>query len=259
MKKLLLFLTMICCLSGCSRIEEANIENTKDDYSPYSNYFVEMILEDPDIKVEGIESQIKIERILRDETLDGEFEFIVLIKDASEWADDVWYIRYDREKILEKRHLKKVDGTVISCEQVELSHGQFIEFYSSSHQGNGTTMLWNINTKKVEYEFERLTVDNHLEGYVGSKIVKKYNLTNLYEDGGGDYSFLYEGGKLSSEYKDINGDGKDDVIFCGVRKLVESNYEEPIALFYIKDVHLYDTDKDKFVYNKKLSQEKELK
>lgn len=133
-----------------------------------------------------------------------------------------------------------------------------MEFYTATNQGNGAAILWNVDTKKVEYTFEN-QVDYHRELYVSDEILEKYNLSEGTEEDNYKYSFIYQGDMLNSYYYDVNEDGYDDAVFCGVKCLMHDFDELPLASSYIEEVYLYDVDKNEFIYSEEFGYEQELK
>lgn len=254
----LLIVASSYCVSKNNKIVEENVEvvskdeNSKDEYAITS--LNNLILKDCEMTPENMYSSIQLERVNDDGTA-----YIAVIKHGDFWTEEVWYINYDGEKITDKRHIKEVDGNILSYKNVELSQGTYIEFYTATNMGNGQTVLWNPILKKVEYVFERNTIDAYKESYVNEMVVKKYDLPKMYEEPGYGYSFVYQGDILTSHYKDLNNDGYDDATFTGVKKLVADFEVSPIKLFYVEEVYLYDEEKNTFVYSKKLSKEEELK
>lgn len=226
-----------------------SIKTMKVMKEPEEKTLLELIREDKKINPNAAITEIRTTHFTDDEC-------IVITRNGEHWANGVWYIQYDDKEIIQKINIEPdVGGNVMSCKLVELAEGEFAEFYSASHMGNGCTYLWNGGSAEL-YEFSG-TVDNHREGYISSKLVKKYNLPILdEEDFGYGYSFVYQGGKLSSKYYDVNGDGYEDAVFEGVKELVSDEENEPFVRFLVKKVYLYDNFE--FVYSKDLSYEKEL-
>lgn len=258
-KKLLtIFVCTILCFTACNSQQSNNNQNKQGSSAESfsSKMLTKLILEDSEIPVEHKRSTIRI----KDARYDTENnQYIVMIRSEYDLDDDIWCVIYDGEQILEKKRIEDVKGAIKSCEVVELSQGTYVEFFFASHAGIGSTVLWNPATQKVEYTFEGETVDYNREDYVGEKIVKKYNLPKVGEYEGYGYSFVYQGDKLTSCYTDVDGDGNDDTVFYGVRNLIADEDGMRIAMFSVKKVYLYDEVKNKFVYNKKLSEEKEMK
>lgn len=260
MKKLVLvcMLSAVLCLTACNSVSDKNNETTSKTAELSSpDTLTKLILEDTDIPTDAIYSDIRIVPINSESGIDSQ-QYVVMIKNGSFWADAIWYLKFDGQKIIDKREIQDVSGNVISCEVVELSQGTYVEFNSSTHMGNGTTSLWSPFTKVVEYTFDGLTTDNHREGYVEEKIVKKYNLPRIQKEKGYGYSFVYQGGTLTSYYEDMNDDGQDDVIFYGIKNLVLDEDDIPIKIFSVKQVYLYDEAQEIFILDEKLSEEREL-
>lgn len=224
-----------------------SIKTMKEMNEPEKKTLLELIQEDKEINPDSAITEIRTTHFTGDEC-------IAITRNGDHWANGVWYIYYDDKEIIQKINIEPdVGGNVMSCKLVELAEGEFVEFYSASHMGNGSTYLWNCGEL---YKFWG-TVDNHWEGYISRKLVKKYNLPILDEkDCGYGYSFVYQGGKLSSKYYDVDGDGYEDAVFEGVKELVSDESKEPLKLFLVKDVYLYGDFE--FIYSEDLSYEKEL-
>lgn len=247
MAAIVLFIITIISVSLAFTIKVMN--EMAQNAEPKKKTLLELILENTEINPEAACTEIRTTPITDDEC-------IVITRYGSHWANGVWYIQYNNKEIVQKMNLEPdVGENVISCKLVELAEGDFVEFYSASHMGNGSTYLWNGEAAEL-YEFSG-TVDNYWEGYISSKLVKKYNLPVLNEeDCGYGYSFVYQGGKLSSKYYDVDGDGYEDAVFEGVKELVSDEAKEPLKLFLVKDVYLYGDFE--FIYSEELSYEKEL-
>lgn len=222
---------------------------------------LELIYDDEDISPNAMYTSIRVIPCYYDMDTD---EYILVIEDGMDWSASVWYVQYDGYEILNKKLIDEACGNVLSCEIVEMFDDYYIEIYSATHMGNGSTILWNTSMQDVAYKFGS-TIDSHHEGWVSEKDAIKYELPYVEEEhicyG---YSHLFEGGKLSSQYVDINNDGYEDAIFEGVMKIVsDDEYSDNVDLdvikyFEVKRVYLYNVEKDKFKYNKEMSYEREL-
>lgn len=228
---------------------------------PEPTPLLELIYNDDDINLCAMYSTVRVIPCNYDIDTD---EYILLIKNGMDWSDYVWYVRYDGYEIYYKKLIEKACSNVLSCRTVEILDDYYIEIYCATHMGNGSTILWNPSMKEVAYEFDS-TIDSHHEGWISEKDAIKYNVPYKKEEHiCHGYSYLFEGGKLSSQYVDVNNDGYKDAIFEGVMKIVNDDefYDEAdmnvIKYFEVKRVYLYNEERDKFKFSKKLSYEREL-
>ena len=191
----------------------------------------------------------------------GSYLAVIQSSDSS-WADELWVVKMENSELVLVAEVAHNPSVVRNAACVSISQGEFIEVYCSSHSGNGSMLLIpRDDLKTPKYEFG--VVDLSHEGYVSEETVDTYNLPVLegMEKGYG-YSFVYEGGYLKAEYKDLNGDGNTDIVFHGIKGLVADNRSEtednpsPIVLFHIKKVYIYDSIKDEFVLSPDLNEEK---
>lgn len=178
--------------------------------------------------------------------------YISVLKAANNWSEHVWYIEYDGEKITKSIELE-VTGQVIKFETIKLNGKDYVEFNVANHQGNGDTVLWNIESKKVEITFDG-TIDFYHDGYIPKKILQKYSIT-ANEKEQYNYSLLYQNNYLDSAYIDVDKDGKDDAVFSGMQVLVLDETNEITGVSYIKRVYVYNKESTSYEENKKLSQQ----
>jgi len=218
---------------------------------------IELVMSDSEMFPDSMYSSIRTQQ------LNSDGSYIIVIKHGNFWMEDVWYVKYDGQKITYKKLVEELSGQkIVSFKCISLEWNDYVEFYTSSNMGNGSTFLWNIASEEVEYEFEEMTVDCHHEGYVGQDIVDKYNLQTINEEPGYGYSYVYQGDTLTSYYIDVNNDGYEDAVFGGIKYLVEDceEFEKSKILekFYLEKVHVYDRETNKFVYSKDMSTEQLL-
>jgi len=192
--------------------------------------------------------------------------YVVVLPAYSSWANALWITTNEGNELVLEQQVTATDGMILSVKCVSLSQGDFIEVYDCSHKGNGGMKLisWD-NLTKAKYEFYG-KVDKYHEGYVGENVIDQFNLPTIYESGPGyGYSFIYNGGYLPVEYKDVNNDGYTDVVFSGIKELVKDsegvNYDNDTIMAYIyeKEVYLYNTVTKQFDLSNKLSEEKIFK
>lgn len=185
-------------------------------------------------------------------------QYFLIVKKGADWADSLWCLKFNKDTIIEKKQITDVEGEIIKYDLVDISQGEFLELYIASHQGNGQTILLDVNDLSVQFVFEG-TVDFHNEGSVGEDIIQEFMLPTLpgYDKGYG-YSFVYNGDMVTSVFSDLNDDGNTDVTFYGIKELVTDDENIPIQFIYIEDVYLYDGSKNQFFLSQDLSESKIL-
>ena len=195
-------------------------------------------------------------------------DFIVRAKEwQSSWADGLWLVRFEREKIVRKDEIRSKADIIDKFDYINISQGSFIEIFNSSHQGNGSTILVsqdNLTTPK--YEFSVNTVDRHWEGQSRLIAEDDPNFPELIKGKEYMFNYVYVGDMLESKYVDVNNDGYTDVIFSGYQELHINDMplidfeitQPPNHLFYVKWVYLYDKLEDNFMLSDELSEEIKL-
>lgn len=180
--------------------------------------------------------------------------YIAVTQTRHRWEKQAWYIEYNGKEITQITELEGVGGNILKSEKIQLNGKTYVQFYTATNQGNGSALLWNIETKKVDAEFSGV-IDMHYEDFVSKKKLKKYDITATEEEQY-NYSLIYQGDCLNSTYTDVNKDGNTDVVFCGTQALIKDEPYEVAGVSYIKDVYLYDEQTNSFVESGELSESK---
>jgi hypothetical protein len=128
---------------------------------------------------------------------------------------------------------------------IDISQGEFIAAYCSSHMGSGNLELISIdNLGKSMYSIP--AIDNYFEDTEETSIT--HGLSKEYGDG--IYaSKIFLNGKLSAVYEDVNDDGNTDIILKGVQQVYKNEGDVQIldSETFIKMVYLFDTHSNQFV------------
>lgn len=171
------------------------------------------------------------------------------------WGSELYIVSVDDNKIT-----KITDAGLggnseyFSYDVVTMTQGVFISAFCASHSGNGElelALLPNPNIKKYTIPG---AVDNY---YEDSRLTAaEYSLAST-ENGDITASAVYLGGKLHADYTDINHDGDTDVVLTGIQQIYETGIHQeqiPRKEYYVKDVYLYDSIKDDFLFDEKASE-----
>ena len=254
----IIILLIILMLTSCKNISQEEQMSSKNIVKNEKkvNSVTNLFLDELEKEIEYTYSSV---RVIPFNCNSETQQYIILLKIGSNWADYIWYVEYNGNKILNKFEIQDVSGNILSCREIKLNQGTYVEFVQASNVGNGNVVLWDLETKTIKYEFDYITVDTHREGCISKKEIRKYNLQKELGTNGQGYSFIYQGGMMNSVYKDINEDGKEDVIFYGITNVVYDEDEIPIKSFFEKKVFLYDKAIDNFVRNDGFDVTKEIK
>jgi hypothetical protein len=140
-----------------------------------------------------------------------------------------------------------------SYDVVQLSQGDFIVAFCSSHMGNGNLVLMPISDiTRSKYGIPDV-IDNHYEDMHATAI--EYGLAPE-NDENVTASAVYLGGTLHADYVDANQDGNTDVVLTGIQRIYETgdNNEQILRQeYYVRNAYLYDSIIDDFVVSEKMS------
>ena len=70
-------------------------------------------------------------------------------------------------------------------------------------------------------------------------------------------SAVYPGGKLHASYVDIDKDGNTDIVLTGIQHIYQAGINNGQILkkeYYIRNVYIFDSIKDDFVFKDELSE-----
>jgi|GEM_PF-7086469 len=149
------------------------------------------------------------------------------------------------------------NSNFFSYDVVKLSQGDYIAAYCASHQGNGDLTLFAISEQEPREYSIFPAVDDNYEHMQMTAI--EYGLSSDYDEN--IYaSEVYLGGKLHAEYHDVNDDGNTDIILSGIQLIYEhisiDDFDERILRksYYIKNVYVYDSVLNDFIYDEMVSE-----
>lgn len=251
---ILLFAMTVSVFSGCSNAETGDMEeltsittgrtdgatHQSDFYGAPIECFLSIFDEAGDCR--GINSVEITEHFY------GVGENIYLAKVTREfmWASELYLVSVSNNKITDIVYTGLGGLTdYFSYDITEMSQGIYVWAYCSSHSGNGELDLVSIeNLGTVKY-----TIPNAVDAYFERNGVPDAEYTNS--------SDVYLGGKLHAEFIDLNNDGSTDIMLTGIQQIYEEEEKETQDIlrkeFYIKNVYLYDFEKDEFIFSDELS------
>lgn len=161
-------------------------------------------------------------------------KYIVTISAGKIWGPNVYMIEYYNDEIQSVKILNKSncvsDVDIIKPEGFD---DYWVVFYEASNQGNGGLRMYSFAQDMQELYFSNV-YDMHRENRenIDSKAFAGINSGKL-------YSFIYDGGCLNVEYKDMNGDGISDFVFSGTQLLLDEK-EEIVDKDECRFVYIYD-------------------
>lgn len=116
-----------------------------------------------------------------------------------------------------------------------------VEVYGLTHPGHGFLYIYEIKDGELNLLFRTLAVDFNPDTRWAPDNYKKY--------GYGTCGEIFTGGKLTSEYDDINKDGNQDLILIGEQEIIcesedRSNgiKELKLATISVKRIFLWNSD-----------------
>lgn len=145
----------------------------------------------------------------------------------------------------------------------------FVEVYNSTHMGNGSLTIYELNKHIPEEVIHSIGVDNHWE----LREMNEYGKVN-----GWDKSYckdqristILRGGKTKVTYSDLNYDGIEDIVIDGyydtyihnpkldIDSMFDPDKNKKIASTYIKNCYIYNKDSHLFEFSKVKSIEKDV-
>lgn len=151
-----------------------------------------------------------------------------------EWEKD-WWENFRVGKIKNKNiswlPIDKLPGeqAILSTKFIDLDeiNNPLVEVYGLTHAGHGYLHIYEIKNDSLNLLFETVAVDSNPDTRWAPENYKKY--------GYGTCGEIFSGGKLTSEYKDINNDGDEDLILSGTKEIIcEKEYENVRQVYEIK-------------------------
>jgi len=185
----------------------------------------------------------------------GNIIYLARISTQFMWGTGLYMIYVDDNKIT------KIINTPLggnernfSYDVVNLSQGTFIAAYCSSHMGNGNLDFVSVlNPDIIKYTIP-YAVDSDYEDMRLTAI--EYGLASE-EDENISASAVYLGGRLHASYVDIDEDGNTDIGLTGIQQIYQTGINNEQVLkkeYYIKNVYIFDSIKDDFVFKDELSE-----
>lgn len=249
MKKIIVLVCLCTLLVGCKNEEPTSVKETEKIY---------------DLSIEGF-----LQYVEATTQYEAEDFYVVKVKDNNEIQGYLltlpdhmlhvnWYVTFDGKEIIEERD---IGSQIDYFEEINIKQGTFVEMVVYNQDRNGKIILWDTSKEEIAYEFDKNTVDDCFEGSVSKRIATKFYLPIIGKELGDGYSIVLDRGWLESKYKDINNDGYEDIVFNGLRNIVTGNNEGYKVKGYttIRNVYVYNEEKDQFVYEKDKSTEKDYK
>ena len=153
---------------------------------------------------------------------------------------------------------------LFSYDVIEITQGNFLVGYCSSHMGNGNLELVSLDKiGEIKYSISQISGESnsYIEGIIDcyyEQTEKTAILHGLSDKYGNDIlaSAVFCDDKLKAQYYDADNDGNTDIIFTGIQQIYLEDkefFEAPEQEYYCKIVFLFNSEDDKFYYNEKFS------
>jgi len=178
---------------------------------------------------------------------DGKTFYLVTTIQQQMWSCDLYMINIYDNKITNLEHTGLGGNySYFSYDIVNISQGNFISAFCSSHSGNGNLEFMEISKPNIiKYSIPNAVDANYEEN--GLAAIEN----NLLSDNQNKFSSVYLGGKLNVEYKDVDNDGNTDIILTGIQQIyMVGDNDEQILIkeYYIIYIYIYDLIKDDFIF-----------
>ncbi|MFA6424017.1 MAG: hypothetical protein WCV83_01735 [Candidatus Magasanikbacteria bacterium] len=174
--------------------------------------------------------------------------FLAQIEQEKDWWEKFGVGRLVKENIHWLTIDKPLDGpfgeqAILSAKFVDLKEfgNPLVEIYGLTHIGHGFLYIYEIKDDELNLLFKSPAVDFNPDTRWAPGNYKKY--------GYGTCGEIFVGGKLASDYKDVNNDGISDIILSGTQEIIcESEgdfaaiHEFKVATIPVKRIFLWDNN-----------------
>ncbi|MBI2484050.1 hypothetical protein HYV71_02605 [Candidatus Uhrbacteria bacterium] len=136
--------------------------------------------------------------------------FWSILEVEEDWSEDFHVGRLNGREVtwLSNAHPPS-EQSILSARFISLNgfSGSVIEVYGETHQGHGNLYLYRVEGNTVHLFFQTEAVDSYNEHIWRPSGYPEYGFHSCGE--------RYNGGKLRAHYRDLNGDGIDDMLLNG--------------------------------------------
>jgi|SRR3989339_121676 len=170
--------------------------------------------------------------------------FLVQVKFEEDWWEELKVGRI-KNKNIEWLRIDKPpsEQAILSARFIDLEgfSDPVVEVYGLTHAGHGSLCIYEIQNDRLNLLFRTVAVDYNPDTRWAPDNFKKYGYETCGE--------IFAGGKLTSEYNDINKDGNLDLVLSGEQEIIcesddRSNgiHELKLASIPVKKIFLWDND-----------------
>ena len=205
------------------------------------------------LKKEGLVSKNSNVVLLNASKKSSESVYLVIEEKPNTWNAFVHSVSLKNDGIDKFQTINELCGKIITYKECKINGNSYWQFNVANHQGNGSTLFFDVKNKKVAYEIEG-TVDSHFEGNSTLDMVNDMGF-DLETVKGKDmrFSTIFIGNQLESYIKDVNDDGYDDLTFFGTQLLIEetnpmdyTNFK-PYDELFVERIYYFNPKTDEFI------------
>ncbi|MBI3256018.1 MAG: hypothetical protein HYZ63_03550 [Candidatus Andersenbacteria bacterium] len=141
--------------------------------------------------------------------------FFAIIEREKDWWENL-YVGRVKQRNIEWLEVKNppTEQSILSARFIKLKGMPYpiLEVYGKTHNGNGKIYVYRINEQNLSLILSEVAVDSYNENVWRPEGYPQYGYNACGQ--------VYQDGKLTSDYKDFNGDGMPDLLLSGTSEII---------------------------------------